>query len=184
MGAGESGRLLVRHPLIGPLAIPHAAIRRVERRFLGEWRLLSAREIHFEAAPLDDRPEMSRATPLEGRFSLTERPTGTVFFAVEANGLDPAGPTTPAGSPTLSELRSGRFATELYINDRRVGAFNELTSQWSLPGRFDRLRMVVPREFLRIDDNTWRIAQQRGDSRQTPYDDCRLRNLSLEIEPF
>jgi hypothetical protein len=176
----ESGRLLLGHPLLGVVAVPHAAVRRVSRRFTGEWRLLDARESRFDAKPLTVSD--SAHPMLEGEFYWRELSSRTVTFSVEAHGLEPSGPATPPGSRTLSQLRAGKLTTELFVNNQRVGALNDLISDWSLPGQFDRIRVRIPHDLLRLGENTWRIRQQRGTSRQMPFDDCRLRNAALEIE--
>jgi hypothetical protein len=174
LGPGRDGFVLVDHPLIGRLAIPPKAIRRVERRFRGEWLLLGPRAISVGvAAPI-----------VEGTFSLKKAPRAGVFFSLDASGMEPSGRDTPRGSPHLKSLRAGRMATDLWINDRRIGNFNALTSQWSHPGGFDRLRLPVPAGALQRGENTFRIVQERGPSPQQPYNECRLRNLSLEIEPY
>lgn len=183
LGPGESGRIVVNHPLWGRLTVPYAAIRNVESRFLGEWRLLDAREIRLGGpAVLHQKSAPSVLRHCEGRFSLEEPPRGDVYISLEAAGLEPSGPGTPPGSPALRALRAGRLVTELHVNNHRIGTFNELTSQWSLPGRFDRLRLRLPQYVLQRGENLWRISQQPSGASSGTFDDCRIRNVSLEIE--
>ncbi len=181
--SSDSGRLLVNHLLWGRLAIPHSAIRRVESLLLGEMRLLDARERQFGGRSERRQPALAeRPGDPAGSFLLDNVSRSAVFFALEAAGLEPSGPGTPPGSPTLNDLRAGRRGVELHVNGRRVGAFNELTSQWSLPGQFDRLRLRLPAQVLQQGDNTWHICRSQGSPILSTNDDCRLRNLSLEIE--
>jgi hypothetical protein len=175
LGASQGGRVLVDHPLLGRMAIPVAAIRRAERRFAGEWRLLRAGEVRFTDVKQGAASDIRRTEPIDGSFALAEVPNGTAYLSVEAAGLDPAGAQTPPGSPTLARLRTGRLATEVIVNGRRLGSLNELTSQWSLPGKFDQLRLRLPNQVLQRGWNEWRLTHE-GRA------DVRLRNVAIEIE--
>ncbi len=171
LGSQRGSYLLADHPLLGRLALPVAAIRQIRSRFLGGWQLRDARETALGAS----QPE------LQGEFTLDGPTAGSTFLAADFSGLEPSGPRTPPGSPTLRELRAGRWATELFVNDRRLGTFNELTSDWSLSGRFDRLRFPLPADALKTGRNTWRIQQTPGGVRNRPVE-CRLRNVAVEID--
>lgn len=177
LGGNRDSLLAVNHPLLGRLMVPVAAIQRVEHRHTGVFRLLDARNI-----PLGRKWASGPSPPPGGQFSLETIPANGIEFAVEVSGLEPAGPSTPPGSPTLKSLRSGRLVTELFVNDLRIGSFNELISDWSLPGSFDRLRLRIPADRLRPGLNTWRIAQQPGDGPRSNHDECRMRNLAWESD--
>lgn len=175
LGAGRNGFVELHHPLLGRLMVPLRAIQRVEHRGTGSSQVLDARE-----SSLGQPSAHPNTAPLEGQFVLDDVPTSGIGFVAEFSGLEPSGPDTPPGSRTLNSLRAGRLVTELYVNGRLVGNFNELTSDWSLPGRFDRLRLEVSADDLRRGQNSWRIAQQPGDGPRRPYDECQIRNIAWE----
>ncbi len=184
LGAGESDWLPFEHPLWGNLAVPRSAVRSLEFCFAGDWLVLAAREISWEN-PIDGRLTTEQASParIEGTFELASSIADPAVFSLEQSGLEPSGPLTPPGSPTLHDLRRGNLATELLINDTLVAKLNDLTSTWSLPGEFQQLRLRLPNGILRPGQNTWKIERRTPRRSRGRNADCTLRMLSLELSP-
>ena len=171
--------LMVEHPLLGMLAIPREALRQVVPIVEGTWQVLEPRQV---ALPASRRHSVSAAECPGGEFTLDQLPDSPVILLLEVSGLEPAGPETPPGSPTLRGLRAGQDGTELWINDRQAVRWNDLTSQWTLPGEFDRLQTRVPPEMFRSGLNTWRIVQRPGGRIPPRAELLRMRRLSRAAE--
>jgi hypothetical protein len=171
------------HPLLGRLIVPADDVMAGTVRHAGDFRWLHAGRVHLgdELRPTFHAPT-SQGTACGGSFVLQAAPRGRCFLALDAAELEPSGPQTPPSEPFLAALHGGALRTELFINGRLVGDCNRLLS-WRPPvARPERLRMEIPRDWLRVGENRWDLRQQplaAGDGR---FDDCELSHIALELE--
>lgn len=171
--------ILVDHPWLGPrFPVDDAVSTRVLTS--GTWRWLHPGTFHLGDEIRNDlQPAVPEGTQKSGQWTMTALPDQSTFFSVEIVDLEPSGAATPVSQPFLSSLRVGELVTELWVNDHRVGPLNDWLT-WR-PGAADpaRIRIPIPREFLRVGRNSWEL-RQHPDGESGGYDDVQFGRIALE----
>lgn len=179
----DSQNLVCHHPLLGELTVPWLSVRRVEPHYFGKTVSLDQRRFHLGNSI---RPEFHRPLPdgteLRVDFKLAQIPAGRCLLALDVAEMEAAAPTAPPASPFLSELREQRLVTQVLINDQRVTDLNSIIRFKSAIAQPDRLRISIPRNLLKLGDNTIRLKQQPLNPTGNEFDDCEVARLHLEFD--
>ncbi len=179
----DAERLIAQHSLIGELEFRCSEIRRVNPAFYGQTLLVDARRFHLGNSI---RPDLHRQLPdgthLLGTFRLNEIPDGQTYLTLDVAELEAGSSDAPPASPFLANLRAGQLVTELLVNDHRIGEINSLIRFKANSQSPDRIRFKVPRELLKIGENSYQFRQQPLKPGGREFDDGEVGNLRLELE--
>jgi hypothetical protein len=174
---------VVEHPVLGPIRLSRGDIDHRIATHPRTWQWLHPTAVHLGNNIEQDYDQpLPQGTRLSGTFDLTKLPTGATTISLDAVGLEPSGPGTPATERFLPELQAGGVRTELWINDQRVGDWNSLLRSRPPIGQPAHLRLSIPPTAWRLGRNTWEIRQQPAREDATEFDDCELARIAVELE--
>jgi hypothetical protein len=174
---------VVEHPLLGQFAMQADDIAYQIAGHPRTWQWLHPGPVHLGNNIV---PEFVHPDPagvrVSGTITLTDVPKTATAVSLDAVGLEPRGPGTPATQPFLADLQAGRLRTEFVLNGEPVGDFNSLLNHRPRPGQPARLRLAIPVDRWRTGRNEWQIRQHPASDDLTEFDDCELSRMAWERE--
>ena len=179
----DSMYLVVQHELIGEMKLRWSDISRVDPLFFGQSVLIDARRFHLgNSIRSDFHRHLPDGMRLHGEFSLPTIPPGRPSLSLDVAELEAAGPGTPPASPFLASLRAGNLVTEVIVNDRLLGNLNEQIRFKPPIKTPERIRIAVPREFLKQGQNSFELLQKPLTKGGQEFDDSEIGNIRLDFE--
>lgn len=176
--------LELHHPVLGNLDVPLAAVRRIEPRYHGTLLLVDPDVHHLgTSARMDFQHPRPEGTQHESGFSLELPDTRLqrAFVAASVRDVEPAGPTTPPGSPFLAELKAGGLRTDVLCNGLRLGDLNGVLTWKRGVNDQQTVRLPVTPAMLKSGRNVLRFVQRPARSDPTSFDDCEIGPVYLEL---
>jgi hypothetical protein len=162
-------------PYLGAIEIPRPCIRRIEVLNRCLRKVLDPGPYH-----LGDRvsPELDPPFPdgsiLDRRYRLEDLPEGRASFVVDVVGV-----VGVEGTPGFSEVaKRGELRTRIQLNGKWLEDLNTFVTTPN--ERPERIRIPLPPELLKRDENVLRIEQTGTRDDPGRRDNLGLANLALE----
>ncbi len=170
----EADTFLLEHPTLGRLRVPIDQVRAIMPGRYGNWLLVDSGFHHLgDAVELHMQRPYPEGNQVTWHFQLEEVPK-TIWLVMDVVDMEPMYP----GATYYAELRDGFLRTSVYVNGKEVDFVNRYLPRQR--GRPARVRITLPRELLKVGDNTLALKQRPQRDEPGSYDDCGIWWVSLE----
>jgi hypothetical protein len=175
--------IVLRHPWLGPLALPVDAIARLTPLGQGRRRELDPSVYHLGN---NTRPGWQVPTP-EGANRKWTVDLGSedlrgpnLGLALTVRELEPTGGIWARQGAFHEDLAQGGLLTELWVNDRRVTDLNRWLDRPATADKPARLWIPLEKRMLQLGSNTVELRQQPSVRKPTEFDDLEVWDLAWE----